>query len=259
MEVKVKVQESNKSESAEQAKKKQKKKKIIIGFSILASIVLFVVLPIIFIYSAYRKEYPRNKTKFASIEEFEECFGYVPEELPAGASDVRYYISSTPFTYKSIYSFVLADEEDFDAYMEAHKITQDTELLRDETYWEFYGQIISTYNASYTKEELVEMAYVEEHFEEMDYKEMLSMCDHQFGFYNGYGAKVSDFIGLNEPEYENSWTLEIPMQDSFDYVMDEELEDYITLYYDPVIYAISPGEGCFVNMETRRVVVFLYS
>ena len=98
------VKESNKSESAEQAKKKQKKKKIIIGFSILASIVLFVVLPIIFIYSAYRKEYPRNKTKFASIEEFEECFGYVPEELPAGASDVRYYISSTPFTYKSIYS-----------------------------------------------------------------------------------------------------------------------------------------------------------
>ena len=122
--------------------------------------------------------------------------GYVTEELPEGATDVRYYINRSPFEHKSIYSFVLADEEDFDAFMEAHKITQDTELLRDETYWEFYGHIISTYNASYTKEELVEMAYVEEHFEEMDYKEMLSMCDHQFGFYNGYGAKVSDFIGF---------------------------------------------------------------
>lgn len=167
-------------------KKKPPKALIVLGCMFLG----FVLLIVLIIYD-YKKDYPGARTDFASIEEFGENWGYVPEELPEGASDVRYYINRNPLEYKSIYSFVLADEEDFDA--------------------------------SYTDEELKEMAYVEEHFEEMD----------------------SYF--------------EIPMKECFDYVIDEDLGDYIILHYDPSSPAIAERTGCFVNMETRRVVVFRYS
>ena len=241
-------------------KSTNKKKKSPKALIVLGCIFLGFVLFIVFVICMYKKEYPGARTDFASIEEFGEAWGYVTEELPEGATDVRYYINRSPFEHKSIYSFVLADEEDFDAFMESKKIEQVLQRYEGEKkpYWEDFGRSIM-FDASYTDEELKEMAYVEEHFQEMDYKEMLSMCDHQFGFYWGYGAKVSDYIDLREPGYEMDSYYKIPMKECFDYVIDEDLGDYIILRYDPSTPAISERTGCFVNMETRRVVVFRYS
>jgi len=260
MEENMELRKETESITEEQIKDKStnKKKKPPKALIILGCMFLGFVLFIVFVICMYKKEYPGARTDFASIEEFGENWGYVPEELPEGASDVRYYINRNPLEYKSIYSFVLADEEDFDAFMESKKIEQAPQGYKEEPYWEDFGRAIM-FDASYTDEELKEMAYVEEHFEEMDYKEMLSMCDHQFGFYWGYGAKVSDYIDLREPGDEYDSYFKIPMKDCFQYVMDEELADYTIIYYDPSTPGISERIGYFVNLETRRVVVFRYS
>ncbi len=226
-------------------RKKSSKGFIIVG-CILLSIILILILFIYSIIKGYKEDYPGVRTDFASIEEFEECKGYVPKEIPEGASDVRFYLNRTPLEYESIYSYVISDEEEFDAFMESRIETMCAvpESSIKIPYWDRYS------GGRYTDEELEEMAYLEEHYAEMDYKEILSMADHRFGFLYGYGAKVSDYYDM---EYSIA---KFPMKDSFSYVMDENLDDYIILGYDEFD---GSKDGTIVDLENHRVVVFKYT
>ena len=105
---------------AKMEEKKKLSKEFIIFACILSAILLFFIIFIVSIIIGYKEDYPGVRTDFASIEEFEECKGYVTKEIPEGASDVRFYLNRTPLEYESIYSFVISDEEEFDAYMEKY-------------------------------------------------------------------------------------------------------------------------------------------
>lgn len=248
MEENIRMQDTQEKEIKEQmyeydtVQQKKSPKKGLITFGI---ILLCLILFITYIVYQHKKKYPGVRTDFASIEEFEECKGYVPKEIPEGASDVRFYLNRTLLKYESIYSFVISDEEEFDAFMESRiqTICAVPEGVTQIPYWDRYSDGV------YTDEELEEMAYLEEHYSEMDYKEILSMADHRYGFFYGYGAKVSDYYNM---EYSLA---KFPMKDSFSYVIDENLDDYIILGYDEFD---GSKDGTIVDPESHRVVVFKY-
>lgn len=231
---------------AKMEEKKKLSKEFIIFACILSAILLFFIIFIVSIIIGYKEDYPGVRTDFASIEEFEECKGYVTKEIPEGASDVRFYLNRTPLEYESIYSFVISDEEEFDAYMESRIETMCSipESSTKKPYWDRYSDGV------YTDEELEEMAYLEEHYTEMSYKEILSMADHKYGFLYGYGARVSDY-------YDMAYSIaKFPMKDCFSYAIDENLDNYIILGYDEFD---GSKDGTIVDLESHRVVVFKYT
>ena len=235
----------------------RKNKKILI---ILGIIFLCIALFIAFLIFQFKKHFPGERTDFASFEEYVEYGGVsswvIDEEVPEGASDLRYYCDIS-LAHFSIYSFVLSDEEKYDTLMETIKEEVcNHNSQTHEPYWEKIGDITPT-KVEYTDKELEEMAYVEEHYEEMNYEEVLSMSDHKYGFYFGYGAKADDFMDIEENPpstiegYEHHF--ELPRQDCFDYVIEGNLEDYTVLFLDEWD---GSSYGVLVDEEARRFVTF---
>ena len=241
-----------------------RKKKILLSSLIIFGIIfLCIVLLIIFLIFQFKKHFPGERTDFASFEEYVEYGGgsswVIDEEVPEGASDLRYYCDIS-LAHFSIYSFVLSDEEKYDTLMETIK----EEVLNHnpkthEPYWYEIGDAIKT-KVEYTGKELEEMAYVEENYEEMNYEEVISMSDHKYGFYYGYGAKADDFMDIEENPpstiegYEHRF--ELPRQDCFSYVIEGNLEDYTVLFFDEWD---GSSYGVLVDEETRRFVTFVLS
>lgn len=239
-----------------------RKKKILLSSLIIFGIIfLCIVLLIIFLIFQFKKHFPGERTDFASFEEYVEYGGgsswVIDEEVPEGASDLRYYCDNMYLVLFSTYSFVLSDEEKYDTLMETIK----EEVLNHnpkthEPYWYEIGDATKT-KVEYTGKELEEMAYVEEHYEEMNYEEVISMSDHKYGFYYGYGAKADDFMDIEENPpstiegYEHRF--ELPRQDCFSYVIEGNLEDYTVLFFDEWD---GSSYGVLVDEETRRFVVF---
>ena len=239
-----------------------KNKKIqLICLLIFGSILLCIVLLIGFLVYQYKKNFPGERTDFASFEEYVEYGGgsswVIDEGVPEGASDLRYYCDNMYVTKFSIYSFVLSDQEKYDTLMETIKEEVCNHNPKThEPYWEKIGDETKT-RVEYTDKELEEMAYVKEHYEEMNYEEVLSMSDHKYGFYFGYGAKADDFMDIEENPpstiegYEHRF--ELPRQDCFDYVIEGNLEDYTVLFFDEWD---GSAYGVLVDEETRRFVTF---
>ncbi len=238
--------------------KNYKKGLIALGV-VLLCIVLCIGLFITFIFVQYKKKYPGEKTEFASIEEFQEYKGAVSLEIPESATDMRYYANRSAVKVASIYSFVVSDEEEYDALMEklSHRFPTDKESYSAKPHWEKIGGQVG-YKVEYTDEELEEMAYVADHWEEMSYKEILSMSDHTYGFIFGYGAKVGDYIDIRDTRYpdSDSTPYTFPMQDCFSYVMDGDLANCTIICYDSFDGSHS---GIIVDEENRRIIEFVYS
>lgn len=234
-----------------------KNKKILI---ILGIIFLCIALFIAFLIFQFKNHFPGERTDFASFEEYVEYGGgsswVIDEQIPEGASDLRYYCDISLDRF-STYSFVLSDEEKYDTLMETIKEEVcNHNPQTHEPYWYEIGDATKT-RVEYTDKELEEMAYVEEHYEEMNYEEVLSMSDHKYGFYFGYGAKADDFMDIEENPpstiegYEHRF--ELPRQDCFSYVIEGNLEDYTVLFFDEWD---GSSYGVLVDEETRRFVVF---
>lgn len=186
-----------------------------------------------------------DRTDFASFDEFCETGGVGYGNLPTGASDIHYYLSKTFMYKKSIYSFVLEDEKEYDFFMEERKDSTCTESEVVHPYWELYG------NYDYTENEIEEMKYLEENYGNMDYKEILSISRNKKGFINGYGAFVKDFFDL---DYSLA---NFPQKLPFSEVISDNIEDYTILYYYPQCTG-SKTEGMLVNEDTHCFVVYYF-
>ncbi|MBQ7765409.1 MAG: hypothetical protein IJ397_01035 [Lachnospiraceae bacterium] len=224
--------------------KNKRLKKFLIKFGI---ILLCLTAFIIYTTIKYKQKYPGERTEFASIEEFEAYGGHVLDDIPESASDFKYYYNEDLISRLSICSFVIEDEAEYEAFVEAYsaKFFGEKKEHPVTPLWEYYGD-------SYTEEELEEMAYLEEHYYELDYKEILSMSRHKFGFFNGYGAKVGDYTNM-------SYSLaEFPINDRFKYVEEGSIEDYTILYYYPQCSG-SRTDGVIVDEENRKFIIYNFS
>lgn len=79
----------------------------------LCLIILWVVL--------YKIGYPGKKTKFDSVEAFVEYGGIILVDIPEGAENIKYYCNVNFGDLQSAYSFVINDEEIYNAFMEANE------------------------------------------------------------------------------------------------------------------------------------------
>ncbi|MBQ7765712.1 MAG: hypothetical protein IJ397_02585 [Lachnospiraceae bacterium] len=227
--------------------KKAVKPLIIVAIVLFCLVVLVVVL--------YKIKFPIKKENFDSVGEFIEYGGVSKIDVPESASDLRYFHAKDPFfTSRHIFSFVVNDEEEYDILMENIKdeVFHYPAIYKSEEGWIGYRpgwEPCLDYNV-YTEKELIEMKYLEDNYIDMDYKEILSLSRHKFGFLYGYGAKVSDYIDIT------SFHTAFPIRDWYDNAVDESLEDYTILqynYYDGSYWAI------LVDEENRRFVDIGYS
>lgn len=93
--------------------KRRGKRGIIFGIIFVCCIV-FIVVQCIRNYGV--------ETEFASVEEFDEYGGAVLVDMPEGASDIKYYCNKIfIFGLESAYSFVINDETEYEAFMEANE------------------------------------------------------------------------------------------------------------------------------------------
>ncbi len=219
---------------------------IVVGVILL----LFVVFITVAVCKFNKKWHPGEKTEFESLEEFESYIRGEINDIPEGATDLKFYYNYNFVSCVSMYSFVIEDEAEYEAYMEAYSDEYFGEKIEHSItpFWESYGD-----SDSYTEEELEEMAYLEEYYYELDYKEILSMSRHKFGFFNGYGAKVGDYTNM-------SYSLaEIPINNpGFKHLEEGSLVDYTILYYYPQNVGASTS-GVIVDEENRKFIIYGFS
>ena len=191
-----------------------------------------------------------KKTNFTSVQDYVDAGGFIYTDVPQSATDIQYYLEESMLVHTSAISYIVSDEEEYDTFMEFIK-DDVLGVYEDSPYtpspqWESY---CTSENTTYTEEELEEMAYVEEHYSEMNYEEILSMTDHKFGFYASYGAKVKDYTNMN-------YTLaEFPSLDIFKNVEEGSIENYTILYYYPTLTG-SRTCGLIVDEENRKFIAF---
>ena len=109
---------TNMKKTTEEGNGKKKKKHgsclltflIVLG-SIFLIFAIFIIVPLL----------PHIETEFASVEEFDAYGGIVLIDIPENATDIKYYCNDMFFEVESAYSFIIEDEKDFDAYMEANE------------------------------------------------------------------------------------------------------------------------------------------
>ncbi len=194
-----------------------------------------------------------KKTNFTSVQDYVDAGGFIYTDVPQSATDIQYYLEDSMLVHTSAISYVVSDKEEYDTFMEFIK-DDVLGVYEDSPYtpspqWEMYS---TGENTVYTEEELEEMAYVEEHYSEMNYEEVLSMTDHKFGFYASYGAKVKDYTNMN-------YTLaEFPSLDIFKSVEEGSIENYTILYYYPTLTG-SRTCGLIVDEENRKFIAFYRS
>lgn len=194
-----------------------------------------------------------KKTNFTSVQDYVDAGGFIYTDVPQSATDIQYYLEDSMLVHTSAISYVVSDEEEYDTFMES--IKDDVLGVYEESpytpspEWDNYS---TGENTTYTEEELEEMAYVEEHYSEMNYEEILSMTDHKFGFYGSYGAKVKDYTNMN-------YTLaEFPNNEFFKSVEEGSIENYTILYYYPTLTG-SRTFGFIVDEENRKFIAFYRS
>ena len=221
-----------------------KKMAIVLGSILILVIALFIIFII---------RFPGDKTEFNTVDEFIAEGGCFFGDVPEGAEDFRYFYSRVPFCYKSIVSFSVNDTEDYDAVMEYYKDAvvgsptanyTDDEWVGHHPYWNTFIENPS-YKVTYTEEELEEMAYLEENYTDMNYKEILSLSDHKYGFLQGYGANLSDYITTTQADV-------VPVYDWYDNVVDGSLDDYTVICNEFVNYT---GFVVLVDEDNRRFVI----
>lgn len=190
-----------------------------------------------------------KKTNFTSVQDYVDAGGYIYTDVPQSATDIQYYLEESMLVHTSAISYVVSDEEEYDTFMESIKdnvlgVYEDSPYTHSPEWDNYAGE-----NKTYTEEELEEMAYVEEHYSEMNYEEILSMTDHKFGFYDSYGAKVKDYTNMK-------YTLaEFPSSDFFKSVEEGSIENYTILYYYPTLSG-STTFGFIVDEENRKFIAF---
>ena len=190
-----------------------------------------------------------KKTNFTSVQDYVDAGGFIYTDVPQSATDIQYYLEESMLVHTSAISYVVSDEEEYDTFMESIKddvlgVYEGSPYTHSPEWDNYAGE-----NTTYTEEELEEMAYVEEHYSEMNYEEILSMTDHKFGFYDSYGAKVKDYTNMN-------YTLaEFPSSDIFKSVEEGSIENYTILYYYPTLTG-SRTCGFIVDEENRKFIAF---
>lgn len=231
-------------------KKSLKKTAIILG--IIIALFLALVLALVIIYKII---FTGSKTEFNSVGEFVSEGGYVYYDVPECAENLRYYYRETPFYgFRSIISFEINDPEEYDIFMEDLKdyvfynnpnnyYSDGTPIKFNPGWWGY-----DTDPLLYTEEELEEMAYLEQNYTDMNYKEMLSLSDHKYGFLHGYGAKLRDY---RTSPYNNAF----PVFDWYDYVVDGSLDDYTVINYD---FVNGKGSVVLVDEENRQFVIIRF-
>ncbi len=108
------MEEINMEQTAEEGNRKKKKKRgscLLTFLIVLGCLFLCIILPFL----------PHIETEFSSVEEFDEYGGSVLIDIPENATDIKYYCNDMFFEVESAYSFVIDDEKDFDAYLEANE------------------------------------------------------------------------------------------------------------------------------------------
>ena len=219
---------------------------IILALFLVFALAMFIIIKIIFPYV--------RKTEFNSVDEFVSEGGYVYYDVPECAENLRYYYRETPFYgFRSIISFEINDSEEYDIYMENLKdyvfFVDPNNYYSDGTpimylpEWGYWG-----YDKDpllYTKEEVEEMVYLEQNYTDMNYKEILSLSDHKYGFLQGYGAKLRDY---RTSPYNNAF----PVFDWYDYVVDGSLDDYTVINYE---FVNGKGSVVLVDEENRQFVI----
>lgn len=228
-------------------KKSLKKTAIILG--IIIALFLALVLALVIIYKII---FPSSKTEFNSVDEFVSAGGYVYYDVPECAENLRYYYRETPFYgFRSIISFEINDSEEYDIFMEDLKdyvfFNNPSNYYPDGTPLKFYPEWegFDTDPLLYTEEELEEMAYLEQNYTNMNYKEMLSLSDHKYGFLHGYGAKLRDY---RMSPYNDAF----PVFDWYDYAVDGSLDDYTVINYN---FVNGTGSVVLVDEENRQFVI----
>ncbi len=219
---------------------------IILALFLVFALAMFIIIKIIFPYV--------RKTEFNSVDEFVSEGGYVYYDVPECAENLRYYYRKAPYYgFRSIISFEINDSEEYDIYMENLKdyvfFDDPNNYYSDGTpimylpEWGYWG-----YDKDpllYTKEEVEEMVYLEENYTDMNYKEILSLSDHKYGFLQGYGAKLSDYITTTQADV-------VPVYDWYDNVVDGSLDDYTVICNEFVNYT---GFVVLVDEDNRRFVI----
>ncbi len=233
-------------------KSKLKKSTIVFGIILVLFLVfalaMFIIIKIIFPYV--------RKTEFSSVDEFVSAGGYVYYDVPECAENLRYYYRETPFYgFRSIISYEVNDSEEYDIYMEElkdyvffndpSKYYSDGTPIRRYPGWNGFSTDPKYIGVMYTEEELEEMAYLEENYMNMNYKEILSLSDHKYGFLQGYGAKLRDY---RTSPYNNAF----PVFDWYDYVVDGSLDDYTVINYE---FVNGKGSVVLVDEENRQFVI----
>lgn len=209
-------------------------------YVILVSV--FLIMIAIAVFLMYR-HMPLARTDFSSFMEFKKAGARGYLELPAGATDIEYYLDYPILYMHSIYSFTLKDKTAYDTYMEDIKTLSCNETSVSYPAWTRYKD----YN--YTEDERKEMHYVQENYTGMGYVELLEKSKHNKGFGDGYGASVEDYLNMKY-DFDN-FPIDIP----FEQVIEDSIKDYTILYYKPMGVGYR-GEGILVNEETKRFVVF---
>lgn len=112
------MEEINMEQTAEKGNGKKRKKR---GSCLLTFLIVFGIIFLFFVIFIIIPLSPHIETEFASIEEFDEYGGVVLMDIPENATDIKYYCNDMFFEVESAYSFIIEDEKDFNAFMEANE------------------------------------------------------------------------------------------------------------------------------------------
>lgn len=237
-------------------KNKSVLKRLATILGIICALFLALVLALVII---YKINFPGPKTEFASVDEFVAEGGFIYTDVPECAENLRYFYCKEPFGCRSIISYEIKDPEEYDIFMEDLKdyilIEKTGTYYSDGTWvgnrpeWNKYIENSSYYGVTYTEEELEEIAYLEQNYTNMDYKEILSLSRHKYGFLYGYGAKVSDYS-------KSTAYGAFPVCDWYYYAVDGSLDDYTVISYD---YYDGSYRAFFVDEESKHFVIIRVS
>lgn len=211
-------------------------------------LILFIIIFFVadcFMMHLFFKTVPINKTDFESFEEFKKAGAAGYMNMPESATEQRFYLSYEGLNIKSMYSYKMEDEEEYDRQMEHIKNYSCSDSAADHPAWDWY----EVYEG--TNEEKEQMEYLLANYQDMNYQDILSNARIGKGFANGYGASVSEFLDL---EYSLG---EFPQYLSFEKLVDDDISTYTILYYQPKDTG-TVSQGILVNEKTRTFVIYYY-
>ncbi len=112
------MEEINMEQTAEEGNVKKKKKR---GSCLLTFLIVLGSLFLVFAICIIVPLLPHIETDFATTEEFIEYGGYICVDIPESADDIKYYCNDMYFTIESACSYVISNEKEFEAFLEANE------------------------------------------------------------------------------------------------------------------------------------------